>query len=144
MSNQRTHEHLTPDQLDEIRRTAIEETVNTAESDRGFLFDIVTQYIDSLSTQKQLDCISSDPECQTEMLGFDPTTGKTTTEAEASRRVEIDRLAAALDRYQIETLLGNASIQCYERETTEELRDALVENVLDGTIDIDDLRAAKG
>ncbi len=46
---------------------------------------------------------------------------------------------AKLDRRQIEDALTAVSIQCNDSESTEELREALRANVLDGTISPDDL-----
>jgi hypothetical protein len=39
-----------------------------------------------------------------------------------------------MDRTQIVALLENFGFACYDRETTDELRDAVRENVADGTI----------
>lgn len=39
-----------------------------------------------------------------------------------------------LDRAQIVALLEGVSIQCYDHETIEELKEALVANIEDGTI----------
>jgi len=45
----------------------------------------------------------------------------------------------ALDRAQCVELLENVSIQCYDSESVEELREAVEANVDDGTISPDDL-----
>lgn len=42
----------------------------------------------------------------------------------------------ALDRAEIVALLESVSIQCYDHETTEELREALRVNIDDGTISL--------
>ncbi len=42
-------------------------------------------------------------------------------------------------RREIEDLLEGVSVQCYDSETTDELRDALIANVEDGTISPDSL-----
>lgn len=41
-----------------------------------------------------------------------------------------------MDRHQIVDLLESASIQCYDTESTDELRQALVDNINDGTIEL--------
>lgn len=40
-----------------------------------------------------------------------------------------------LNRADVETLLEDVGIACYENETTDELRDAVAANIEDGTID---------
>jgi len=45
------------------------------------------------------------------------------------------RLIDQLDRDQIVSLLESISIQCYDNESTETLREALIVNVEDGTLD---------
>jgi hypothetical protein len=50
-----------------------------------------------------------------------------------------ERKLQRLDRDQIVAALETASIQCYDHEGTEELRQALRSNLLDGTISGDDL-----
>lgn len=50
---------------------------------------------------------------------------------------EIWNAVNQLTRAQIETILEEqACIQCYDSETTEELRDALAINIADGTIEL--------
>lgn len=39
-----------------------------------------------------------------------------------------------LDRAEVEALLEGVGIACYESETTDELRDAVMANIEDGTI----------
>jgi hypothetical protein len=41
-----------------------------------------------------------------------------------------------LSREQVVNMLTEASIQCYDHETTKELREALVANIEDGTISL--------
>ncbi len=47
---------------------------------------------------------------------------------------EIWKAVKRLDRHQIETLFQMVGIQCYESESTDQLRNDLLENVKDGTI----------
>lgn len=58
-------------------------------------------------------------------------------ETAITRRAEIRRTAEGLDRERVVELLESVSIACYDHETDTELRNALVENVLDGTIEED-------
>jgi hypothetical protein len=39
-----------------------------------------------------------------------------------------------MDREQVVELLEGAGLACYDSETTDELREALAQNVMDGTI----------
>jgi hypothetical protein len=48
-----------------------------------------------------------------------------------------------LDRAEITQMLESVSIQCYDSEDTEVLRDALLTNVLDGTIDRSVIESAR-
>lgn len=41
-----------------------------------------------------------------------------------------------MDREEVVALLENVGIACYDSESTDELRDALRENVMDGTIEL--------
>ena len=66
---------LNAEQRAAIRAMAIDETVNDAGGDRGFLQGLAERYVDALPLDEQLCRISDDPECQAEMLGFDPATG---------------------------------------------------------------------
>jgi len=50
-------------------------------------------------------------------------------------RARINRM----DRAQIVQALENVCIACYDSESTEVLREALLENVLDGTVDLNTL-----
>lgn len=54
--------------------------------------------------------------------------------ADAARRPALRRQLEKLDRDRVVTLLEGASIQCYDHETDVELREALLENIIDGTI----------
>lgn len=55
--------------------------------------------------------------------------------AEEIRRSVIWRTVEKIDRERVEELLVSVSIACYDHESLHELREALVENVLDGTIE---------
>lgn len=59
----------------------------------------------------------------------------------ATREVEVRAAVRKLDREQVVRLLTGASIECSDDEVMDELREALVQNVLDGTIDAVDLDA---
>lgn len=48
---------------------------------------------------------------------------------------EIHKAINWLDREKIVEILESYGFACYDKETTDELRDALRENIADGTID---------
>ena len=48
-----------------------------------------------------------------------------------------------LERHNIVQLLENVSIQCYDEEPTDELREALRVNIEDGTIPWEDVESAR-
>ncbi len=52
---------------------------------------------------------------------------------------EVWRVVNRLSRDDLESALRMAGIQSYESETNDQLREALVENILDGTLDLGDL-----
>ena len=56
---------------------------------------------------------------------------------------EQERKLTWLEREHVVNLLQDASIQCYDDEPTEELREALKVNIEDGTIDWDDVENAR-
>jgi len=57
---------------------------------------------------------------------------------------DLEQRIAKLSRERVVEILGRASIQCHENETDNELREALLVNLQDGTIDGDTLDAEEG
>src|SRR5271154_6225435 len=67
---------LSKAQIAHIQQAAIEETMNDLEGNRHFALALVTRYVEGLSLAGQLGLISGERECQAEILGFDPVSGK--------------------------------------------------------------------
>lgn len=57
------------------------------------------------------------------------------------RESEATKLVASMERSWLVDVLGSISIECQDDESDDTLREAIVENVKDGTLDIDDLHA---
>lgn len=68
--------HLTSKQKQHIFDTAVKLLRETVAHDVDYMDFILRQYVSSYRIEAQLDMISSDEDCQTDLLGFDPQTGK--------------------------------------------------------------------
>ena len=68
--------HLTDEQKQHIFDTAVELIFEDVEHDQDYLDRIIKYYVSAQNIEVQLDMISSDADCQADLLGFDPQTGK--------------------------------------------------------------------
>ena len=67
---------LTDTQKQHIFDMAVELLHEDVEHDQDYLDRIIRYYVSSQNTEVQLAMISSEEECQTELWGSDPQTGK--------------------------------------------------------------------
>lgn len=68
--------HLTDEQKQTIFDTAVELIHEDVEYDQDYLDRIIQYYVGAQNIEVQLAMISSYEDCQTDLLGFDPYTGK--------------------------------------------------------------------
>lgn len=68
--------HLTDKQKQHIFNTAVELIHEDIRHDQDYLNRIIQHYVNARNIEVQLAIISSDEDCQTHLLGFDPQTGK--------------------------------------------------------------------
>jgi len=68
--------HLTDEQKQHIFDTAVELIHEDVGRDQDYLDRIIQYYVNAQNVEVQLAMISSDEDCQTDLLGFDPQTGK--------------------------------------------------------------------
>jgi len=72
----KTYDHLTEQQREDIADTARAEMIEQASQDQGYLIGMIDLLVFHTSTEEHLDTISDDPEMQAEILGFYPETGQ--------------------------------------------------------------------
>ena len=68
--------HLADEQKQRIYDMAVELIHEDVEHDQDYLDNITRKYVSNHCIEDQLATISSKEECQAELLGFDPQTGK--------------------------------------------------------------------
>lgn len=67
---------LTDDQRKAVHKAAVETIVDDCLASRRYTTSVVEAWVKDMSFEEKLYEISGDPQCQKEVLGFDPETGE--------------------------------------------------------------------
>ena len=69
------YDHLTPEQVENLRQTATNQIVQDCEQERSYLQDLVSSLVEKMEIDEMLDALSSDRGLLHLYMDFDPETG---------------------------------------------------------------------